>query len=133
MASGNYFPLRMLEIILNDFPDETIQAFEILFNQSIDLLERISKNKQTFKFPIIILICLIFESQSFSFSSYYIASLYVMLRELQLTFAALRKSRLISVNFQLCTKVSKTFPMINQNINFLWMNCIFYWIINISF
>lgn len=47
-ASGNYFPIRMLEIILNDFPDETIQAFEILFDQRVDLLERISSFKKTF-------------------------------------------------------------------------------------
>lgn len=40
-ASGNYFPIRMLDEFLIHFPNETVEAFEILFDQNQDLIDRI--------------------------------------------------------------------------------------------
>lgn len=54
-VSGNYFPIRMLEEIVTDFPERTIQAFDILFDSNIELIERISEFKKVFDELLILL------------------------------------------------------------------------------
>lgn len=47
-ASGNYYPIRMLEEFLMHFPIETVAAFETLFDLNQNLVERIALFHQSF-------------------------------------------------------------------------------------